>query len=50
METYLRSYFSYDEDIIALQLVSDDGSFSYTFPSHYREWKETVDTYGKKIL
>ncbi|WP_253255023.1 sensor histidine kinase [Listeria ivanovii] len=50
METYLRSYFSYDEDIIALQLVSDDGSFSYTFPSHYREWKETVDTYGEENI
>lgn len=50
METYLRSCFSYDEDIIALQLVSDDGSFSYTFPSHYREWKETVDTYGEENI
>lgn len=25
MQTYLQSYFSYDEDIIALQLISDDG-------------------------
>lgn len=47
MQTYLQSYFSYDEDIIALQLISDDGSYSYTFPSRYREWKETVDTYGE---
>ncbi|HEM1847055.1 TPA: sensor histidine kinase, partial [Listeria monocytogenes] len=47
MQTYLHSYFSYDEDIIALQLISDDGSYSYTFPSRYREWKETVDTYGE---
>lgn len=49
MQTYLQSYFSYDEDIIALQLISDDGSYSYTFPSRYREWKETVDKYGRKI-
>ncbi|EAD2776785.1 sensor histidine kinase [Listeria monocytogenes] len=47
MQTYLQSYFSYDEDIIALQLISDDGCYSYTFPSRYREWKETVDTYGE---
>ncbi|EAC4065139.1 sensor histidine kinase [Listeria monocytogenes] len=47
MQTYLQSYFSYDEDIIALQLISDDRSYSYTFPSRYREWKETVDTYGE---
>ncbi|HBI5855763.1 TPA: sensor histidine kinase [Listeria monocytogenes] len=47
MQTYLQSYFSYDEDIIALQLISDVGSYSYTFPSRYREWKETVDTYGE---
>ncbi|EAF5284020.1 sensor histidine kinase [Listeria monocytogenes] len=47
MQTYLQSYFSYDEDIIALQLISDDASYSYTFPSRYREWKETVDTYGE---
>lgn len=47
MQTYLQSYFSYDEDIIALQLVSNDSSYSYTFPSRYREWQETVDTYGE---
>lgn len=50
MQTYLQSYFSYDEDIIALQLISDDGSYSYTFPSSYREWKETVDTYGEENI
>lgn len=50
MQTYLQSYFSYDEDIIALQLVSDDGSFSYTFPSRYTEWKETTDIYGEEAI
>ncbi|HBM4120765.1 TPA: sensor histidine kinase [Listeria innocua] len=50
MQTYLQSYFSYDEDIIALQLISDDGSYSYTFQSRYREWKETVDTYGEENI
>ncbi|SDX45316.1 sensor histidine kinase, partial [Listeria ivanovii] len=42
--------FAYDEDITALQLVSADGSYSYTFPSRYREWKETVDRYGEERI
>ncbi|AIS63238.1 sensor histidine kinase [Listeria ivanovii] len=50
MQTYLQSYFAYDEDITALQLVSADGSYSYTFPSRYREWKETVDRYGEERI
>ncbi|MBC1459147.1 sensor histidine kinase [Listeria newyorkensis] len=50
LQSFLRSYFTYDEDVIAVQLVSGDKEFTYTFPTNYGKWQPFFEKYGEKKL
>ncbi|WP_059140490.1 sensor histidine kinase [Paenilisteria newyorkensis] len=50
LQSFLRSYFTYDEDVIAVQLVSADKEFTYTFPTNYGKWQPFFEKYGEKKL
>ncbi|MBC1935963.1 sensor histidine kinase [Listeria grandensis] len=50
LQSFLRSYFTYDDDVIAVQLVSVDKEFTYTFPVNYGKWQPIFEKYGEKKL
>ncbi|WP_118907762.1 sensor histidine kinase [Paenilisteria weihenstephanensis] len=50
LQSFLRSYFTYDDDVIAVQLVSADKEFTYTFPTNYGKWQPIYEKYGEKKL
>lgn len=50
LQSFLRSYFTYDDDVIAVQLVSADKEFTYTFPTNYGKWQPIFEKYGEKKL
>lgn len=50
LQSFLRSYFTYDDDVIAVQLVSSDKEFTYTFPVNYGKWQPIYEKYGEQRL
>ncbi|MBC1604538.1 sensor histidine kinase [Listeria rocourtiae] len=50
LQSFLRSYFTYDDDVIAVQLVSADKEFTYTFPTNYGKWQPIYEKYGEQKL
>ncbi|EUJ43326.1 sensor histidine kinase [Listeria riparia] len=50
LQSFLRSYFTYDDDVIAVQLVSADKEFTYTFPTNYSKWQPLFEKYGEQKL
>ncbi|WP_239256402.1 sensor histidine kinase [Listeria ilorinensis] len=50
MQTYFQSYFSYDENVIALQMISQDGKYSYTFPTNHEKWTKLTADHKKNEL